>query len=385
LLHGTDRDRALEIVAALAVAIAANDEHSGWRGLMGKTGISVFLAAVQGAGLGDELGALAKLERGLAEFVDGDASLGLWNGAAGIRWVISQLVTGDEAAVFLTYLDRGIERRLTSPDLEDYDLYSGLAGVLLSYADDASRGDRVLSLVLDRFERIELFSARRSGLGCAHGIAGVLGALACCRLHGRADARAEPLMLAIVAALQDADVSDQRIGWCRGDIGIAIALLGAAQSLADDGLANRAVAVALAPFARGNGRWPVDAGLCHGAAGLAHLYNRMYQATGDGQLGDHALTWLRKTMTMHVSGTGIAGFSMRRSGYEPSWVADTSLLIGASGVGLALLAGATPIQPSWDRLLGADIDRKASGQTAATTLGILGAVNDPLTYAVSAR
>lgn len=357
LLHGADRERALDIVAAIAAATATADQPSNWRGLMGGPGVAVFLAAAHAAGLGDELGARASLEHGLAEFFDGNVHLGLWNGAAGVRWAISQLSAGDDASALLTYLDEAIEHRLSSFDFDGYDLYSGLAGVLLSYADDARWGNRVLSRALDHLQRVDLFPAKRSGLGCAHGLAGVLGALACCHLHGRADDRTKPLMLDIIAALEHADVSDQRIGWCRGEIGIAIALLGAARSLGLDSLEDQAVAVALAPFARSDGRWPVDACLCHGAAGLAHLYNRMYQATGDARLGEHAHAWLRKTMAMRVAGTGIAGFAMRRTGRQSAWVADTSMLVGTSGVGLALLAGVISTPPAWDRVLGADFDR----------------------------
>jgi hypothetical protein len=98
-------------------------------------------------------------------------------------------------------------------------------------------------------------------------------------------------------------------------------------------------------------------GLCHGAAGLAHLYNRIYQATDNGNIGEIACTWLCKTMAMQKAGTGSAGFAMRRTGSEFARVADTSLLVGESGVGLALLAGAISTAPNWDRVLAADIGR----------------------------
>jgi hypothetical protein len=58
---------------------------------------------------------------------------------------------------------------------------------------------------------------------------------------------------------------------------------------------------------------------------------------------------------MQNPGNGIAGFTMFRSGVEPMWESDASLLVGVAGVGLTLLAGATSIAPSWDRALAADI------------------------------
>jgi len=161
-----------------------------------------------------------------------------------------------------------------------------------------------------------------------------------------------PLMLTIVDALARVDVGGERVGWCRGETGVAIGLLGAARALERPELAERAVDLARAPFERDAARWPLEAGLCHGAAGVAHLTNRVYQATGDGRLGEHARTWLRKTMAMQQPGTGVGGYAMRSRTSATEWEADPSLLVGAAGVGLALLAGATSRPPSWDELLG---------------------------------
>lgn len=354
LLHGRDRERALEIVDSIAAVTASRTEPAVWAGLMGKTGFAILLSSAQDAGVANEHNLLDVLESGIAEFFAGDTSIGLWDGAAGVRWAVSQLGAGEGSSMLLAHLDAGVEAHLCSSTLNEYDLYSGLAGVLLAYADDDICGDRILRHVLDQFERIDLFSGKR-GVGCAHGIAGVLSALACCKSHGRIDERADPLMRKLVAALELTDVIEERVGWCRGELGIAIALLAAARVLADDDLANQAVELALAPLGRTNSRWPVDSSLCHGTAGLAHLYNRMYQATGYGRLAEHAHTWLCKTIGMQVPGSGVAGFSMRRTRAPVEWVADASLLTGASGVGLTLLAGVDSNKPSWDRLLGAEM------------------------------
>lgn len=342
LLDDTDRDLALEIVATIALQAEIPVQRPG---LMGALGVAMFLAHAESAGLADDLGAMNALDRGLAELEGGCVFLGLWNGAAGVRWVVSQLTAPHESAAVLAQLDRAIQARLATPHGDGYDLCSGLAGVLLAYADDETHGDRVLASVLDRLETAELLTPERHQLGCYHGVAGVLGALACCHLRGRSDERTEPLMVAISSALEDCDVSDQRVGWCRGDPGIAIALLAASRALRRDDLLDRAVALALAPHAHRAARWPVEPSLCHGAAGVGHLYNRMYQATGDGRLAEHARTWLRIAMTME-----------RAQSTSPIPSRDCSLLLGAAGVGLALLAGVTPIAPKWDRVLCADLD-----------------------------
>jgi hypothetical protein len=97
----------------------------------------------------------------------------------------------------------------------------------------------------------------------------------------------------------------------------------------------------------------VDAGLCHGAAGLAHLFNRMFQATGDPALGEAARGWYARTLDARRPGRGIGGIAARVSESDGGsrWVADPGLLTGAAGVALALLAGVSSVDPAWDRLL----------------------------------
>lgn len=354
LLDGSDRAQALEIVCAIAAAVREAPAPD-WHGLMGVTGTAMFLAHAEAVEPAEDRGGLELLERALlGELAKGSAGIGLWTGAAGLRFAVSQVATGDGVSELIAYLDHGIHARLAGPALDNYDLYGGLAGVLLAYADDDAGGDLVVSRVVSHLERIDFLHPKSTQLGCAHGIAGVLAALACCHVHGRIDNRLAPMMCSIVESLENVDVIDQRTGWCRGESGIAMAILGAARALRRDDLVDRAISLALAPFERRNGRWPLDAGLCHGASGLAHLCNRMYQATGDGRLGDHARSWLRRTMAMRNHGNGLAGFAMLRYKPEPVWEADPSVLVGAAGIGLALLAGATAIVPSWDRALGAD-------------------------------
>jgi hypothetical protein len=96
----------------------------------------------------------------------------------------------------------------------------------------------------------------------------------------------------------------------------------------------------------------LDAGICHGAAGVAHIFNRLYQATGDEELGDAARRWYRQLLTMRRPGEGIAGFPARNHvDGRDVWIADDSVLMGASGVGLVRLAAVTELEPAWDRAL----------------------------------
>jgi hypothetical protein len=96
-----------------------------------------------------------------------------------------------------------------------------------------------------------------------------------------------------------------------------------------------------------------DAGLCHGAAGLGHLFNRMFQATGDACLAEAARFWFEQTLQMRRPGRGVGGYEARHldGDRKVTWKADPGLLMGAAGIALALLAATTSVEPEWDRVL----------------------------------
>jgi hypothetical protein len=145
-----------------------------------------------------------------------------------------------------------------------------------------------------------------------------------------------------------------RLAWCYGDPGIAAALLGAAGCVAEPAREAAALAIARRAAQRPSDQSGVrDAGLCHGSAGLAHLFNRMFQATGETKLGEAARAWFERALAMRRPGLGIGGYEAWQSDAagSPAWSADPGLLNGATGIALALLAATTPIEPLWDRML----------------------------------
>jgi hypothetical protein len=99
----------------------------------------------------------------------------------------------------------------------------------------------------------------------------------------------------------------------------------------------------------------IDAGLCHGTVGLAHIYNRLWQDTGEALFADAARLWYRNTLELRRPGKGIAGFQAYYRDLVPGqpagWIDDSSFLTGAAGIALALLSAISPVEPAWDRLL----------------------------------
>jgi hypothetical protein len=144
-----------------------------------------------------------------------------------------------------------------------------------------------------------------------------------------------------------------RLAWCYGDPGIAGALFTAARHCGHAGWEAEAVDIArkaaTRPLEDSN---VVDAGLCHGSAGLGHLFNRMHQASGDSLLADAALRWYRHTLDIQRPGEGIGGYAFW---VPPRWKPTAGFIDGAAGVGLGLLGAVSSIEPAWDQFLAVSV------------------------------
>jgi hypothetical protein len=203
----------------------------------------------------------------------------------------------------------------------------------------------------------------------AHGLAGVIAFLGRCCASGVRDAgpllhRAVSFLLSQegrsggscfpLTLVPGVDVPGSRAAWCYGDPGAAVALLLAARGAGEPAWEVVARRVARAAAARPRDACGVvDAALCHGAAGLGHLFNRLYQATGDEELGAAARAWFGEVLARRADGAGIAGYRSHdpAPGATVPWDDDASLLSGAPGIALALLSATASEEPVWDRVL----------------------------------
>ncbi len=305
-----------------------------------------------------------------------------------------------------------VEMLRRRPWTGDYDLIGGLTGLAVYALEGAPRpASRVCVELLvaqlaatacerpggvswftppQRLPRYQRETAREGyyNLGVAHGVPGVLAVLGrICEAHPEQD-RARELAGAAAAWLLeqemetsgDGDAGDgscfaswvakgagnaasngdrrdppARLAWCYGDAGLAAALLAAARSLGRDDWEQAALRVARRAAGRTvESSRVADAGLCHGAGGLGHIFNRLYQASGEDALGGAARAWFRRALQMRRDGEGIGGFltwypDQQRG--EMVWTRRRGFLTGAAGVALALLGAVSPIEPCWDRLL----------------------------------
>lgn len=326
----------------------------------------------------------------------------LYGGAARIAFAVGHLSAGDDADTACEMIEGSLLRFLEHPT-EAYDLIGGLVGiavpVLQRIADGKSSGssEPLARSILEHLERLarpmptglawhtpptllpawqrELAPNGYINLGLAHGVPGVVAILARYLAAGIEVERARTLLEGAVGYLRSAaeprvgnrypawlstqrqrQDSVSRVAWCYGDLGVAVAVLSAATATGRDDWRAEALALAHGMAARPfETSQVVDTGLCHGAAGVAHLFNRLSQATGDAELARAADTWFARTLAMRHT-EPIAGFprALPVDG-TTTWDPGADLLTGACGVALALHAAISPVEPGWDQLLLADL------------------------------
>jgi hypothetical protein len=217
------------------------------------------------------------------------------------------------------------------------------------------------------------YPSGRVDLGVAHGVAGAIAFLGAICGAGIEQAAVRPLLEGAVGWLLAHSMATEagptfplwvapgfqphqaRCAWCYGDPGIAAALLTAARGAGVPDWEQAAVALAYRAAERPESETGVvNACFCHGAAGLAHLYNRMYQATGEEKLRRAAVHWLERTLDFYRLARD-NGSKWVQGSWDPAqptqWTwTGIELVEGAAGVALVLLAAATSVEPTWDRM-----------------------------------
>lgn len=142
-----------------------------------------------------------------------------------------------------------------------------------------------------------------------------------------------------------------RLAWCYGDLGVALALWKAGNTLKNESWKAMSIEIMSISMDRkipGN-TLVTDAGLCHGSAGIAMIYRYMYYETENTLFLDTSDYWISITLKMARFSDGLAGYKTWNGEYKN----DYSLLTGISGIGLMLLSVKADSQSffKWTELL----------------------------------
>ena len=383
LVTGETAAAALAAAEAVARDLASDPAPAAALGLglsRGQAGLALFFAYLERSLGHAAAGERARhhLDLAIAELTEQPAAdPSLYHGFAGVAWVAEHLAA-DATSCEDEDPNAEIDAALLSvlrhrPWRGEFDLLGGLVGWGVYALERLPRPSAaaMLPLVVSRLAECAERTAQgivwrdpRNALrepdpGMAHGAAGAIALLARMLQEGAASPEAVSLLAAAVGGVihrrrHGVDDEEDDLAWCAGDAGLSVALLAAAHACGREDWEQAALRTA----AGAADRYPEDAGgldpaLCHGTAGLAHLFHRLYQATGDPALLAAARRWLERTLARRRPGTGIGGYLCRGRQADGGlgWLADPGFLGGAAGIGLALLAAAVPVEPAWDRLL----------------------------------
>jgi hypothetical protein len=415
ILEGETAARAASAVTAVAEAIGEAplaERHARSPLSSGEAGVALLFAyldrARPGAGYGEI--ALDRLDRAVAGAASSSPQdPALFGGFTGVAWADEHLHGGPDGSAEEGEdaneedpnedVDAVLREHLRlSPWPHQYDLTSGLVGYAVYALERLPRPSAVacLELVVERLA--EIAQPRPGGLawhsplallpepnrpwfphgidylGVAHGTPGVIAVLARICAAGVGGERAGALLAGAVSWLltlklpaggisvfpysvgRDVKIRPARTAWCYGDPGIALALLAAGRAAGEPAWEREARDLARVVARRPPESCGVaDAGLCHGAAGLGHLLNRLYQATGDPEILAAARAWFGRALEYWEPGRGVGGFltlSPPEDDFdELIWQEVPGFLIGSAGMALALLAAISPVDPAWDRVL----------------------------------
>ena len=197
-------------------------------------------------------------------------------------------------------------------------------------------------------------------LGMAHGVPGIIAALLPALKIPALYQRAKSLLLQSCDWLmaQETTQADKvscfssscndhkgsRLGWCYGDLTIALTLCRVGKALEHPAYIDKAKQISLHAANRDSKTGMInDAGLCHGSAGMALIFQLLNQHLDQPYLLKAANYWLQYTLSLYQQ-EGLTGFHMY-CGLSRTTREDTGLLEGYAGIGLCLLTA-----------LGADAD-----------------------------
>jgi len=153
--------------------------------------------------------------------------------------------------------------------------------------------------------------------------------------------------------LNEINNNASRMAWCYGDLGIGITLWQASQVIKDKQIENKAIEILLHSSKRCDTikNFVVDAGLCHGTSGIAHIFNRMYLNSGINEFKTASDFWFKETLKMAKYNDGLAGYKVWRSTKNGGIQNDYGFLEGIAGIGLAFISTVSDIKPTWDECL----------------------------------
>jgi len=323
------------------------------------------------------------------------------NGLAGIGWLYEYLSsrriitydTNELLEEFDFYLEKSLKKFMQN---SNYDFLHGATGVALYFTKRVFKKKELVAVLNQFIEDLERTCNKQEdkaikwlsflgtnnnpqhgyNISLAHGMSAIIAILSkLYKIEGIDKEKTEILLWGAVQYILAQEIDKDRYGsyfpsyalestptifktrlaWCYGDLGIASVLHQAGKALKEEKWVNKAVEILI--FAATQRRslednFVKDAGLCHGTAGIGHIFYRMWWNTKLPEFKDAADYWFDQTLKMATFEDGLAGFkTFQMLNGKPMWENDYELLTGISGIGLALYMYYYDLEPVWDECL----------------------------------
>lgn len=152
------------------------------------------------------------------------------------------------------------------------------------------------------------------------------------------------------------NISNSRLAWCYGDLGIALSLWITGKNLGIERFQNKAIEIINASINRKDlvSNLVHDAGICHGSVGISHIYKRFYWETNNEDYKKMADYWMQVSLNLLYHEDGIAGFKAykpKEDKDDTQWENGFGILEGLSGVGLCMISALIETPTNWDEWL----------------------------------
>lgn len=329
----------------------------------------------------------------LINYISDGSQFSFCNGLAGIGWMIDHLekkdfIDFDESDVLLDFDQKLSKYIFKELNVGNYDFLHGAMGVVYYYIQRNNKANNKVLLeaieILDRIKSTNkwgIFWVFFNGLsyskeidianlGLSHGIPSIITLLAKFNLVNPDKKTTKLIETSIDFILKTENKEtnhslypytynlnaptdeNSRLGWCYGDTGIALALLTAAKSLGNENYKERAIQIMEHASMRKSliENQIVDAGLCHGTAGIAQMFRKFYFETGSIDFLNCSNFWIDKTIELIEPRSNLIT-GMVKWDSKLGYVNCYGMLEGLSGVGLALLSAISDVPLFWDEAL----------------------------------
>lgn len=314
------------------------------------------------------------------------------SGKAGINWLFAFLLKNydliDSETLSLITKDNQLLKEMTIKyfNNSNWDFMHGALGISYYFLYDENKLDReyhqeVVNILFSQFDRDKVFHIKRKynfnpnqdtiSLGLSHGLPSIIRYLGECYKYNIESKKVlhiinglKSIILksvnknnafgnipSMISDIKSSVDNSSRLAWCYGDVGVGISLYNVGKIIQDSEMIDFSNKILLDSTKRKktDNTKIVDAGICHGSSGVAHIYNKMWNYTNDKRFKEATDYWMEKTLDFAINENNKYQFKKYNSETK-KYEINHSLLEGNAGVGLVLYSCITG-DCSWDYCL----------------------------------